>query len=175
MTTTNVLEGPLGIKGDGSGMLLRTTTHCHNPNDNHSQEADKDHYTVKWYTGCKGWNSDPKYKMTGKVNSTSHVTPNLPCVLLLISKLHATAQHLSVTSSLPFHNCELCNHVTNLVTNYLSMSTHLSAFGFNPICLLNAPSTTSIHTAKSLNLVITDFCSIHFQTIFLKYNKDCHM
>jgi len=83
-------------------------------------------------------------------------------------------QH-STSQSFHIHNCELCNYVTNLVTNHLSMSTHLFAFGFNPICHLNTPSTTSIHTAKSLNLVITEFCPIHFQTIFLKYNKDCHM
>jgi len=36
--------------------------------------------------------------MTGKVNITCHVTPKLSSVLLLIKKLHVTAQYLPVIS-----------------------------------------------------------------------------
>jgi len=139
------------MKGNGSSMLLCTTTHCHNPNDNHKQEADKDHYTAKWYDGCKGWNSDPEYNMTGKVNTTCHVFCYVPQNYM---SEHSICQSFH---SHPLHNCELCNCVTKLLTNYMSMSTNLFLFGLNPICLLNTPSITSIHTAKSLNLVITDF------------------
>lgn len=86
--------------------------------------------------------------------SIPHVTWLQNCQVFCYLSQNYISEHSNSQSfhSHPLHNCELCNCITNPVTNYLSMSTHLFVFRFNPICLSNTPSVMSAHTAKSLIL-----------------------